>query len=72
MEKYVTKTNNLELTNLIPEKVYYWKVKAVCKNGGRKDSDIYDFKTSGHVRALAIGGVSNARDLGGAVTKDGK
>lgn len=71
-EKYVRKTNNLDLTNLIPAKVYYWKVKAVCKNGGRKDSDIYNFKTSGHVRALAIGGVSNARDLGGAVTKDGK
>ena len=71
-EKYATKANSLELTNLIPEKVYYWKVKAVCKNGAWKDSDIYDFKTSGHVRALTIGGVSNARDLGGAVTKDGK
>ena len=71
-EKRVTKTNNLELTNLIPEKVYYWKVKAVCKNGAWKDSEVYDFKTSGHVRSLAIGGVSNARDLGGTITKDGK
>lgn len=71
-EKYATKTNNLELTNLIPEKVYYWKVKAVCKNGAWKDSEVYGFKTSGHVRALAIDGVSNARDLGGTITKDGK
>lgn len=72
-EKYAAgSSSSLELENLIPDKRYFWKVKVTDASGNRNFSEVYDFKTEGHVRALKLDGVSNARDLGGAVTKDGK
>ena len=72
-EKYAAgSSSSLELENLIPNKRYFWKVKVTDASGNRNFSEVYDFKTKGHVRALKLDGVSNARDLGGAVTKDGR
>ncbi len=71
-EKYVTRDNFVEIEGLIPNTDYFWKLKIIGKNGEQKFSEVHNFKTEGHVRSVAIDGVSNVRDLGGAVTKDGK
>lgn len=71
-EKYVTLDNSIEIEGLIPNTYYFWKVKVTDENDNQKFSKVYTFKTEGHVRSVAIDGVSNVRDLGGAVTKDGK
>lgn len=71
-EKFVTLDNYVEIDGLIPNANYFWKVKVTDNDGNQTFSKAYNFKTEGHVRSLAIDGVSNVRDLGGAVTKDGK
>ena len=70
--KYITTDNFVEVDGLIPNTDYFRKVKIVDKNGKEKFSEVCSFRTEGHVRSVAIDGVSNVRDLGGAVTKDGK
>lgn len=71
-QKYVTLENSVTIEGLIPNRNYFWKVKVTNNNGEQKFSKAYNFKTEGHVRSVAIDGVSNVRDIGGAVTKDGK
>lgn len=71
-EKFLTVEKSIVLQNLIPNKTYYWKVKVTDKNGAQKFSKAYRFETKGSVRAITIDGVSNARDLGGIKTVDGK
>lgn len=70
--KYITTDNFVEVDGLIPNTDYFRKVKIVDKSGKEKISEACSFRTEGHVRSVAIDGVSNVRDLGGAVTKDGK
>ena len=71
-QKYVTLENSVTIEGLIPNRNYFWKVKVTDNNGEQKFSKAYNFKTKGNVRSVAIDGVSNVRDLGGAVAKDGK
>ena len=71
-EKYVCLDGNLELKELIPEAEYFWKVKVIDDEGNKKFSKIYNFNTGGNVRAFAIDGVSNVRDIGGKETSDGR
>ena len=71
VSKYITTDNFVEIDGLIPNTDYFRKVKIVDKNGKEKFSEACSFRTKGHVRSVAIDGVSNVRDLGGAVTKDG-
>mgnify|MGYP002521335915 CR=1 FL=1 len=71
-EKHVVLSGSLELNELIPNKDYYWKVKVTDNDGAQKFSKVYNFKTEGNVRSVSIDGVSNVRDLGGAVTADGR
>lgn len=71
VSKYITTDNFVEIDGLIPNTDYFRKVKIVDKNGKEKFSEACGFRTKGHVRSVAIDGVSNVRDLGGAVTKDG-
>lgn len=71
-EKYTVLGNSVELERLIPNETYYWKVKTTDQNGEQRFSKVYCFQTEGRIRTVAIDGVSNVRDLGGAVTKDGK
>ena len=70
--KFVTLENFVEVDGLIPNANYFWKVKVTDNNGNQNFSKAYNFKTEGHLRSVAIDGVSNVRDIGGAVTKDGK
>lgn len=71
-EIFLTTKPELTIDNLIPEKTYYWKVKATFENGEEKTSKSYCFSTKGNVRTITLDGVSNARDLGGIKTADGK
>ena len=71
VSKYITTDNFVEIDVLIPNTDYFRKVKIVDKNGKEKFSEACSLRTKGHVRSVAIDGVSNVRDLGGAVTKDG-
>ncbi len=50
---------------------YYWQVRAEFEDRS-VDSRVFRFGTADTIRAITIEGVSNTRDLGGAVTADGK
>ncbi|MBQ8374296.1 MAG: tyrosine-protein phosphatase [Clostridia bacterium] len=67
--EYETTTVMINVTNLIPETTYYWKVSGEKEN----DTSATDtFKTTGTVRYIAADGGANMRDLGGWKTADGK
>lgn len=70
--RFVTLDNCVEIDGLIPNRNYFWKVKVTDQNDNQTFSKAYNFKTEGNVRSVCLDGVSNVRDLGGAVTKDGK
>lgn len=71
-EIFITVKSSIKIENLIPGTKYYWKVRATLQNDEEKNSKTYWFTTKGSVRTITIGGVSNARDLGGLKTFDGK
>ena len=71
-EKYFTTESFLELNGLIPNKKYFWRVSLKGESGEKIVSDAWSFETKGYVRSVPIDGVSNVRDLGGAVASDGK
>ena len=71
-DNYTAVKSELTVSNLIPGTKYYWKVVITDPNGKRKTSKTYSFTPEASVRAVNIDGVSNVRDLGGAVTADGR
>lgn len=70
-EVYFTVAKSVEAENLIPGD-YYWRVKITDENGDFSYSDTYKFTAKASIRSVTIDGVSNARDLGGIKTVDGK
>lgn len=70
--RFVTLDNHVEIDGLIPNRNYFWKVKVTDQNDNQTFSKAYNFRTEGNVRSVCLDGVSNVRDIGGAVTKDGK
>ncbi|MBP5617555.1 MAG: tyrosine-protein phosphatase, partial [Clostridia bacterium] len=68
---YLCDANTFEPENLIPDTTYYWQIVAETTEGGTVRSEIASFTTEPGVRPIAIGGVGNARDLGGWKTEDG-
>ena len=71
-DNYTAVKPELTVSNLIPGTKYYWKVGITDPNGKRKTSKTYSFTPKASVRTVNIDGVSNVRDLGGAVTDDGR
>lgn len=71
-ENYTVARPELTLYDLIPGTKYFWKVKVTDADGKRKTSATYSFTPKAYVRTVKIDGVSNVRDLGGAVTTDGR
>ena len=71
-ENYTVVNPELTLYNLVPDTEYFWRVKVTDANGKRKTSATYSFTPKAYVRTVKIDGVSNVRDLGGAVTSDGR
>ena len=60
-------TNEYELYNLIPQRVYYYMIEAdsECVASG-------EIHTEGQVRMIYVPGANNIRDLGGWPTTDGR
>lgn len=71
-EKYLTTETSLTINNIIPNREYYWKVKVTDDKGNQNFSKVYTFTPTAYVRTISVDGVDNMRDLGGAVTSDGK
>ncbi|MBP5288650.1 MAG: tyrosine-protein phosphatase, partial [Clostridia bacterium] len=62
----------ISVDNLKTGITYYWRVSVLVNGGRRVNGDIRTFETAAGPRILTIDGVSNARDLGGWDTADGK
>ena len=66
MQIYYTQENSLSVWNLIPDKIYYYKVYALCADGTTELIKDDSFTTSaGCTRMLNIEGIQNVRDIGG-------
>ena len=63
-----TTGTSVELYNLTPDAVYFYKI--TDKNGNVVKSD--SFKSANELRTIYCGNITNVRDLGGAETADGK
>ena len=68
---YLTSTTSLTVEHLYVGTTYYWYVDAVYGDYTVR-SRVFSFSTASTPRTVDIDGVSNARDLGGYVTVDGK
>ena len=68
---YVTIATELAVEHLEVAREYYWYVDAVYA-GYTVRSEVFTFKTARTTRTVDIEGVSNARDIGGYITLDGK
>lgn len=68
---FLCNSNELDVEDLLPGTVYYWQT-VKTKDGENIRSDIHCFNTLQTIRTVYIPGVSNVRDLGGKLTKDGK
>ena len=68
---YLTSVPNVSVEHLYTGTTYYWYVDAVYENYTVR-SEKFSFTTKQTPRTVDIDGVSNARDLGGYVTVDGK
>ena len=68
---YLTSTTTLTVEHLYVGTTYYWYVDAVYGEYTVR-SRVFSFSTASTPRTVDIDGVSNARDLGGYVTVDGK
>ena len=68
---YVTLSPELTVEHLEVARDYYWFVDAVYSTHTVR-SEVFTFKTERTTRTVDIEGVSNARDIGGYVTLDGK
>lgn len=68
---YLCAADQLEVRDLYAGVRYYWQLISEC---GDKTvaSAVFTFETAAQPRTVAIDGVSNARDIGGYPTKDGK
>ncbi len=66
-----TLSNYVFLNDLYINTDYYWQVSAVYDDHTDKTA-ISRFRTKADFRTVNIAGVSNTRDMGGFVTKDGK
>ncbi|MBQ1210379.1 MAG: tyrosine-protein phosphatase, partial [Clostridia bacterium] len=60
---HTTTSTEYVLVNLLPATTYYWKVTA-----GGFATETRSFVTEDTIRTLTIGGVDNARDIGGYAT----
>ncbi|MBP5289569.1 MAG: tyrosine-protein phosphatase [Clostridia bacterium] len=63
---------SVPVNNLKSGATYYWRVSMTAKGGFKVDSEPSSFTTMPGPRILRIDGVTNARDLGGWETADGK
>ena len=68
---YLTSSTELVVEHLYVGTTYYWYVDAVYGEYTVR-SRVFNFSTARTPRTVDIDGVSNARDLGGYVTVDGK
>lgn len=68
---YLTSSPRASIEHLYTGTTYYWYVDAVFE-GYTVRSEKFSFNTAKTPRTVDIDGVSNARDLGGYVTTDGK
>ena len=68
---YVTIATELAVEHLEVAREYYWYVDAVYA-GYTVRSEVFTFRTARTTRTVDIEGVSNARDIGGYITLDGK
>ena len=68
---YLTSTTSLSVEHLYTGTVYYWYVDAVYADYTVR-SEVFSFATEATPRTVNIDGVSNARDIGGYITVDGK
>lgn len=57
------------ISNMLPDRHYYYKVEEVLLSGEEKVVTSGDFYTEGQVRMINVDGVRNVRDLGGWPTK---
>ncbi|MCQ2288163.1 MAG: tyrosine-protein phosphatase [Muribaculaceae bacterium] len=59
------------ICNMLPDSHYYYKVEEVLKDGTRNVVTYGHFITTGQVRMMRVGGMSNVRDFGGWNTSFG-
>ncbi len=68
---YLCSTPDVTVEDLYTDQTYYWQV--IAEYGDRTErSAVFTFDTMYSPRTVAIDGVSNARDIGGYKTEDGK
>lgn len=68
---YLCSTSDVAVFDLFADETYFWQVAA--EYGDRTErSAVFSFTTMYAPRTVAIDGVSNARDIGGYKTEDGK
>lgn len=61
----------VNVANLKTGASYYWRLAMTLTNGETVYSETFRFETKTGPRVLSIGGVKNARDMGGWLTADG-
>lgn len=59
------------IRNLLPERIYYYKVEEIRKNGETTQTASGAFRTVGQVRMIQVRNSSNVRDMGGWDTQYG-
>ena len=64
-------TDTINVYNLIPGRVYNWKVQYHQKDGSLANAGSGRFKTTGTLRMLKIDNIFNVRDMGGWPTTSG-
>ena len=63
--------DSIDVYNLIPGRVYNWKVEYPQDNGSIAQAGSGQFKTTGTLRMLKIDNIFNVRDMGGWPTASG-
>ncbi len=63
--------SSYEIRNLLPNRIYYYKVEEFLTDGSVEEKAHGLFRTKGQVRMIQVRGCSNVRDLGGWETQYG-